>query len=272
MPVEWEEHMSSKGRKYFYNSHTKETQWTEPTLKKGDTIRRFQSKNKPIQAGKQLDESPLPTDLPPGWEAAREPTEGAVYYFNRSTGVRQWEHPNPLRSTLENAGSLQSNGRSSASTKSVAQESPEVQRLVDGFEGLSVSDPGRLEKINPDGRQSWMLCPLIYSAYRRVPKELAGRGTASKAQIAEAQQWWSKTFSGWPDWVEELASRLEGHEELLFDVDAYGVPLVPGHASFGTVPHIKAASQETVMHEIAPRMISTQISASIATLSTIYRK
>lgn len=41
-------------------------------------------------------------DLPTGWEAATDPTNGnRVYYFNRQTGERQWEKPKKVEALPE---------------------------------------------------------------------------------------------------------------------------------------------------------------------------
>jgi len=39
--------------------------------------------------------APLPVDweLPVGWESSKDAASGLTYYFNRKTGVRQWEEP-----------------------------------------------------------------------------------------------------------------------------------------------------------------------------------
>ena len=43
------------------------------------------------------------TALPEGWENATDANSGVVYYFNRDTGARQWEHPGLPKVTQEPA-------------------------------------------------------------------------------------------------------------------------------------------------------------------------
>lgn len=37
-----------------------------------------------------------PSDLPPGWQEAKDPATGVTYYFNPSTGETQWTKPNKV--------------------------------------------------------------------------------------------------------------------------------------------------------------------------------
>ena len=44
--------------------------------------------------------------LPVGWEAAKDPTSGKVYYYNRTSGERQWDKPEVKEATLPEGWSI----------------------------------------------------------------------------------------------------------------------------------------------------------------------
>ncbi|XP_006645225.1 uncharacterized protein LOC102701398 isoform X2 [Oryza brachyantha] len=40
-------------------------------------------------------------ELPPGWSEARDPTTGASYFYNQSTGTSQWDRPGASMNTMQ---------------------------------------------------------------------------------------------------------------------------------------------------------------------------
>jgi polyglutamine-binding protein 1 len=40
-------------------------------------------------------------ELPPGWVEAKDPTTGAPYFYNQSTGVSQWDRPGGAVNTMQ---------------------------------------------------------------------------------------------------------------------------------------------------------------------------
>jgi hypothetical protein len=40
-------------------------------------------------------------ELPPGWVEAKDPTSGASYFYNQSTGTTQWDRPGAPLNTMQ---------------------------------------------------------------------------------------------------------------------------------------------------------------------------
>ena len=83
LPNGWAEALDpTSGRTYYYNVSLNKTVWERPTNEKtesgdvkGDII---------SDGGKPLEN---------GWEEAKDPTTGKIYYFNRSLNKTTWERP-----------------------------------------------------------------------------------------------------------------------------------------------------------------------------------
>lgn len=79
LPPGWEQMTdASTGKLYFCNRATGETSWNPPASSANAPA--------PATAGAPI------SDLPEGWEQAKDPT-GKPYYFNRSTNETRWDPP-----------------------------------------------------------------------------------------------------------------------------------------------------------------------------------
>mmetsp|Transcript_131684 Transcript_131684/g.228160 ORF Transcript_131684/g.228160 Transcript_131684/m.228160 type:complete len:473 (+) Transcript_131684:71-1489(+) len=87
-PAKWECAWDSKSGRWYYQDRVNGTAcWDKP---KGCTL------ELPTEEPKAPEP---PADLPPGWEAAWDPTHGRFYFYNRVTSERQWKKPGSSTTT-----------------------------------------------------------------------------------------------------------------------------------------------------------------------------
>lgn len=151
---------------------------------------------------------------------------------------------------------------------------PEGRKEVGGFEacGLWVA---RCNKKLPK-TQSWCFVPLIFSALGNVPEWLRQDGISTAEQIEAAQPVWSKLFSHWASWREELRriilARGQPNFEQMFLPKAFGqkswtTSLVFGEPrTFGKLPHPQGPKQDQIL-SMLPCDTQNQIFASVVTIS-----
>lgn len=150
----------------------------------------------------------------------------------------------------------------------------EGKKDVEGFEtcGLWVA---RCSKKLPK-TQSWCFVPLIFSALGNVPEWLRQEGVSSLEQIEEAQPVWSKLFSHWAVWRDELRRVIDAYGVERFQQDflprtfgqkswttslVYGEPRI-----FGRLPHPPGPKQDKII-AMLPCDTQNQIFASVAAIA-----
>lgn len=152
---------------------------------------------------------------------------------------------------------------------------PEGQKQVEGFEscGLWVA---KCNKKLPK-TQSWCFVPLIFSALGRVPDWLQQDGLSSMEQIEAAQPIWSRLFSHWSIWREELRKTIVAYDVIRFGIDflpkasggkSWTTSLVFGEPrTFGKLPHPQGAKQDKIL-SMLPGDMQNQIFASVLTIAS----
>lgn len=111
----------NSGKIYYYNTQTRETKWGNETILSlaEDTASRQET---PWQQQQPL---------PPGWEAAKDPSSGKVYFCNPQTRETKWERPicitsTPLITRPGTRGNRLASGDSSDSIGEHARENPGI--------------------------------------------------------------------------------------------------------------------------------------------------
>lgn len=74
------------GRKYYFNTETKETSWTVPEGYTPQTTQPPESQQIMVEEQKQ-------PQLPPGWEEFEDEKTGKKYYYNKATNETSWVLP-----------------------------------------------------------------------------------------------------------------------------------------------------------------------------------
>lgn len=82
-----------------------------------------------------------PSDLPVGWEAARDPSSGKTYYFQRSTGQRSWEKPFLMPPSTTHTMN--------------ANEQADADDLPDGWESSVDATSGKTYYYHTNGETKW---------------------------------------------------------------------------------------------------------------------
>ena len=78
----------------------------------------------------------LESDLPSGWESAKDPNSGKTYYFRRSTGERSWTKPVSINDVDRN-------------------ENNHDKDLPEGWKSANDPTSSKLYYYHSDGRTSW---------------------------------------------------------------------------------------------------------------------
>jgi hypothetical protein len=95
-PNEWVEKVQSDGKKYYYNTITKKTQWKRPEFNENNEENKF--KNEQISDSDESsieEEENNTTTLPNEW-VEKVQSDGKKYYYNTITKKMQWNVPNSV--------------------------------------------------------------------------------------------------------------------------------------------------------------------------------
>ena len=87
-PPQWEEHVDSSGRRFFYNPVTQESCWSKPGSASSAVPRPPAS---PVPPPKRSD----------GWTEHRDPASGKLFYFNTETKETSWQKPGDAQEWTE---------------------------------------------------------------------------------------------------------------------------------------------------------------------------